>query len=302
MIKQKKEVWLLMIVIALFFGFFLINTGKENNRRIDEEKTTDKGLATNRDKKHIQEAESKIKEHMNKKNYEEVSKLISFLKNAESNNLTVYKATGWLYEEMQMYDRQISLYKDVIDNISDSDSDFFLGIAVAYMNMNKYEEAREYFKEAIKINPDDYSINMEYGYCLSNLNLFKEAHERLMKADSIEPEHPVTYQNMGQNYHRQNNLVMAEKMFKKAVSLSHDDASILYSMAIFYQNTGNEKLSVEYFKKAALIDGNFSENENKVSSYLNNKQKKTAEKDIKDHKDRQKKLKEAAAKHLKEKY
>ncbi|MFQ5823532.1 MAG: tetratricopeptide repeat protein [bacterium] len=69
-----------------------------------------------------------------------------------------------------------------------------------YIRTDKIEKAKEVFRTAIEVNPDNFNFRYNYGTILVEAKAYDEAIEQLKKAYEIDPESPDLNYNLGAAY------------------------------------------------------------------------------------------------------
>ncbi len=81
-------------------------------------------------------------------------------------------------------------------------------------------KAREVLEKAVKLNPNDAEVNMNYGYTLYLGSMFSSAIEHLKKALEIQPDYPEAHYNIALAYSRIGEYNLAREHWEKVVKLS----------------------------------------------------------------------------------
>ena len=107
-----------------------------------------------------------------------------------------------------------------VQNNKDSHARFLLGSLLYFEGKN--DRAISLWEDALKISPDDFSINRALGMAYySNERGIDKAEERLEKAISLNPNHKSTFQDLSEIYAREgqfeNQIVLLERAMKGTI-------------------------------------------------------------------------------------
>lgn len=111
----------------------------------------------------------------------------------------------------------------------------YLG-TIAYQN-RKYPQAEEYFREALKQNPDSYPPTVNLGAALLAQKKLEESLEYNRMAVEMQPDDALAFSQLGQNYYFLNETDKAESALKKAKILdpAHFSFPQLVLASIYYR-------------------------------------------------------------------
>ena len=105
-----------------------------------------------------------------------------------------------------------------------SKAHYFLGLL--YLSQNEWvatPQAREEFKEEVKVNPDDFFGNFFLGYIDNADKLYDDSDRYLKTAALDKPDWPEPYLYMGLNAFARRELPRAEELLRKAIQLTGND-------------------------------------------------------------------------------
>ena len=114
------------------------------------------------------------------------------------------------------------------------------------------KEAKAYFLDALKGNPDSTNAHLGLGMVFEKEDLPKKAIEEYEKNIKINAEDPKAYYRIGTLYARKLLDTKAEWYFKKTIELAPDFAPAHYDLCIFYLFLSKPDYlkAREYFNKA----------------------------------------------------
>ncbi len=103
---------------------------------------------------------------------------------------------------------------------------YFLGLL--YLSQNEWvatPQAREEFKDEVKVNPNDFFGNFFLGYIDNADKLYDDSDRYLKTAALDKPDWPEPFLYMGLNAFARRELPRAEEFLRKAIQLTGDDTS-----------------------------------------------------------------------------
>jgi len=115
---------------------------------------------------------------------------------------------------------------------------------------NRLEEAEEYLKEAIDLDPLFVDAMDHLGMVYRRQNRLPEAEEIYLKSIEINNTNKVPYQNLAIVYEMQNKLNDAYQLYKKILQLDENDPEGYYGIARLFLNVEEYQKAIPYFDKA----------------------------------------------------
>lgn len=119
-------------------------------------------------------------------------------------------------------------------------------------------EAVDYFRKAIKLEPDYYSAYNSLGVSLDMIGEKDEALECFRKAYQLQPENAVILGNLvsqiSDNDEPSEDIIRIIEKAKKRVVANISTSMALRNIGLAYKNTANNLKAMEYFKKALKVD------------------------------------------------
>lgn len=151
-----------------------------------------------------------------------------------------------------------SLWADTIRKAPD-DSRVYNEIGAAYIDQNKFDEAVEEFKAALKLHPDNPMSRHNLGFVYYKQGRFEEAIQEFKAALRLRPNYSLAHNNLGNVYFSQGRLEEALREYEKAVEIDTDNPSSYTNMGNVYSNTGNFDKAVSYYRMALELDPDFTD-------------------------------------------
>jgi arylsulfatase A-like enzyme/Tfp pilus assembly protein PilF len=132
------------------------------------------------------------------------------------------------------------------------------GLSRALMYQNKDEEAKQWARNALKYNPQNYRAWYELGFIESKSDQ-QAAIADYERAVAIQGNFAPLRRDLGLLYYQQQNYAEAAKHLAKAAELGMNDARLLNFMGISYSRTNRVPLAIQSYKRALEIDPHLAE-------------------------------------------
>ena len=148
-----------------------------------------------------------------------------------------------------------SVYKEGLMKCPDS-HELMNDYAVFLQNTKKdYAQAEEYYLKALKLDPDDATINQNYAGVLRHKKDYTQAEEYYLKALKLDPDN-ATFNSHYALFltHSKKDYAQAEKYHLKALELDPDDATINQNYAGVLRYKKDYTQAEEYYLKALKLD------------------------------------------------
>jgi tetratricopeptide (TPR) repeat protein len=173
-----------------------------------------------------------------------------------------------VYEKQKQYDRAESLLSDIVKTSpEDMDAKFYL--ANVYERQKKYDRAESLFKEIIKTNPKNAGALNYIGYMLADLGIrLEEAVQYVKDALVIDPENGAYLDSLGWAYFKLNDMEKAEKYLLQADQRVKDDPVIYDHLGDFYHKAGDYRKARDYWMQSIRI-GTEQEDIQKIRRKIN---------------------------------
>ncbi|MGD2141596.1 MAG: type IV pilus biogenesis/stability protein PilW [Burkholderiales bacterium] len=121
-------------------------------------------------------------------------------------------------------------------------------LGLIYLALGEMDDAERELKRAVRLNPDDPSVNNNYGMLLCTMGDAAEAMVYFEKAlsDPLYRTPEFAYVNAGVCLKNQGDDLRAEQFFRRALSVAPNQPKALYEMADLQYKSG-EYESAQYF-------------------------------------------------------
>jgi tetratricopeptide (TPR) repeat protein len=117
----------------------------------------------------------------------------------------------------------------------------------------KYDEAIEYYKKAIGINPDFAAAHANLGVTYMNKGRLKEALVTLQKALALDAQNAGAQYNLGLVYDKMGKLDEAILAYEQSIAINPRFARAYQNLGIAYFDKNLKPMAAECFYKAALL-------------------------------------------------
>lgn len=144
--------------------------------------------------------------------------------------------------------------------------DFFqaqMNLANTIKELNKLRESEEIYKKVLKLKPNYEKAYFNLGSLQQELGRFKEAEENLNKAIELKPDFFQAYMNLGSVLKNLYKFNEAENIYKKAIELRPNYEKAYNNLGIVQVDNVKLKEAEENFRKAINLNLNIKE------SYIN---------------------------------
>jgi tetratricopeptide (TPR) repeat protein len=144
-----------------------------------------------------------------------------------------------------------SMSKAISANPNSSEAFFCL----AYMEQEKenFNEAINFFEDALKIKPEDVGAINNLGNCYDRLGKSHDSVKIYSRAISIDPEYIAAYYNRGNAYSKIAEDKLALNDLNKAIDLDNTFYQAYYNRGSVYKRIGKSELAEKDFKKAKKL-------------------------------------------------
>ncbi len=164
---------------------------------------------------------------------------------------------GIAYEEMGLYQEAIESYNHAvngwaIDPVEYTDS--YISLGTLHYKLGSYDDAKEAFKEAIRINPDYYLSYLFLGFTYINLNLYDEAKDIFKETTRLNPNVPHVYYGIGLIYLFESLYEDAIIPLEQAISLDPTNAIYHHALGKVYITMGDKSSALDQYRILKELD------------------------------------------------
>lgn len=193
-------------------------------------------------------------------------KLTYFLKTAMLCLLLTHAMKS--YQRNKDWTNEYTLFMSGV-HVNDRNAKLFNNVGHALENEGNFEEALSYFKQAVKIQPDDIGAHINVGRTYNNLKMYTEAERAYLKAKSlfprikpgesyqarIAPNHLNVFINLANLIARnQTRLEEADFLYRQAISMRADYVQAYINRGDILMKLNRTAQAQEVYEKALLYD------------------------------------------------
>lgn len=131
----------------------------------------------------------------------------------------------------------------------------------------RYDEAIEYYKKALGINPDFADALANLGVTYMNKGNLDEALVSLKKSIALNSKNAGAHYNLGLVYDKKGNSAEAVGAYEKCIAINPNFARAYHNLGIAYFDKGLKTMAAECFYKAALLFDEQGETRSALNSY-----------------------------------
>jgi cytochrome c-type biogenesis protein CcmH/NrfG len=135
------------------------------------------------------------------------------------------------------------------------DAEAWYSLGLAYIHLNRHNEAVEAYRQAIRIDPNHAFAWNNLGVIYKNLNRFNDAIEAYRQAIRIDPENAAWY-NLGGAYKELNRFNDAIEAYRQAIRIDPENAAVWNNLGAVYVDLNRHNEAVEAYRQAIRIDPN----------------------------------------------
>jgi len=121
-------------------------------------------------------------------------------------------------EKLDMYEEAVEYYREAIKLKADF-PEAYMGLGLLLGKLDFNEDAIKFLERAVKLCPDDCEAHFRLGLCYDKEKKYKKAVSSFKKAIKIDPWHARAYKSMGFTYETMGKHDESVKCFKKALEL-----------------------------------------------------------------------------------
>lgn len=219
--------------------------------------------------------------------HDDAAHLLNIVEEMDPNNQEVYIQKATIFSKKKLHNEAIELLFKALE-FSDDPQEIWCLLAMEYMVLENYMDAKKYFKLSIDEDPDDFQVLYNLLFCLEFLNLNEEAIEILNNILENNPYNEIAWLESGKQYVQMDKneealnafdfAIISEDRFSGAyvekakllekigrineaiehyqIALQLDDptAYLLIRIAKCHQVLGNDQLAVQFYHKAIKED------------------------------------------------
>jgi len=167
--------------------------------------------------------------------------------------LTLPEVRAQFKIDIEKFKLHILLNKPLGKEVRPSDAQKYVGLSVAYMHLERYDDAVDALQKAIQGDSEKAEYYFRLGMVRIRQGLASEAIQALKEAIQKDPLHYEAYYNLGIIYVQQGCSQEAAEMFLKATHVRPEESQAYRDLGDAYFQLGEFQDAVEQFRKAILL-------------------------------------------------
>jgi len=152
---------------------------------------------------------------------------------------------GSSYIEIKKFHQAEELFKSILTHDKDARSCYSL--AFIYEEEGRYDEALNYYEEAIELEPDHFFLYYDCAFLYDYLQRYAEAKEYYQKALAIDPNHFWGNINLGAIFEQEGNDQVALALFLKAYEADSKQSMVAYNLGVVYSKLQENDKALLYY-------------------------------------------------------
>lgn len=222
--------------------------------------------------------------------YEEAIQLLDTIEEMEPSNQEIYIQKAAIFSKGKNHQTAIGFLFKGLEQADDPHEIWSL-LAMEYMVLENYTEAKKYFRLCIEEDPEDYQMLYNLLFCLDYLKANREALDVLNKVLETNPYNEIAWLESGKQYlildqkeealsafdfaiisedtftgayiekakllESMGRINQAIENYEIAARLEDPSAYLNIRIATCHQHLGNDQLSLQYFKKGINEDPSY---------------------------------------------
>ena len=160
---------------------------------------------------------------------------------------------GRAYADQDNFEEAVKWFKEAI-RLDPNNGSKYADLGWLYLHLKNYEEAEINLKKAIDLDPGDQHNYTGLGLAYKGLNNYKEAISAFKEGISLDPRNGLNYSALGSLYQEQNNYDEALRWYNEAVRVDPKNVEGYERIGRIYQYMRNYKEATKWFKEAIRVN------------------------------------------------
>jgi len=160
---------------------------------------------------------------------------------------------GVAYGELNRYNDADEAYRQAL-RINPEDAAAWYNLGVAYGELNRYNDAIEAYRQALRINPEDAAAWYNLGATYGELNRYDDAIKAYRQALRINPELAASWNNLGVAYGKLNRYNDAIEAYRQALRVNPELAAAWNDLGVAYGKLNRYDDAIEAYRQALRIN------------------------------------------------
>lgn len=202
----------------------------------------------------------KAKCHINLREYDKAVLVLEFLINVHPEKDIILCGLGYIYFNRMEFEKAKQYYEDAVKiNPFNIEAYFYQGRI--YCDLKDYCTALDFYNRAEllnkNINNSGFNVNLYRAILFNEMKDYVKALNDIKKAEDNEPGNYFVYYIHGMINLHCDNFEIALENFKKAVKLNPEDYNSFYEIGTLYKRNDDIDSAIEYYNKALDIESGY---------------------------------------------
>jgi tetratricopeptide (TPR) repeat protein len=172
---------------------------------------------------------------------------------SEPDNEDAWFSLGEAYYSLQRYTDAIEAYRQAL-RINPDDAGTWYNLGVAYGGLQRHSEAIEAYRQSLRIKPDDADTWCNLGAAYGGLQRYSDATEAFREALRIKPDYANAWCGLGFADHGLQRYSDAIEAYRQALRINPDLALAWYDLGNVYGSLQRYSDAIEAFRQALRIE------------------------------------------------
>ena len=182
------------------------------------------------------------------------------LANKSQNLDDLYVAAAAMIEG-QDFETAASIFEKYVSQRS-NDSKGFLGLGIAQLGQQHYEEGKKALERSLQIEPNQADAEYQLGVLADRKGDAAEALQHFERAVELQPQHAKALASLGEQYLQAGELAKADTALERSVSINPNDAKGQYNLALVLSKLGKSEEAKKHMERSRALT---AEDEQKAS-------------------------------------
>ena len=224
---------------------------------------------------------------------EEALQILDKAESLEPNSTELLIARGLIFSRQGLHDKALKLFQQALDQETDPQEDILVLIANELQASGEYEKAIDYYREVLRVDPEDDISLYNIAFCFEILDQYDEAVEFFEQQIESEPYSELSWYHLAlaqhgrmefrdalraidyailidehfdAAYHEKGNILedmgdygRAIDVYRELLEMDTFHASVYLRISMCFKQLGNLKAALIYAIKATHEEDNFEE-------------------------------------------
>ena len=151
-----------------------------------------------------------------------------------------------------------------MDQIKNLTVNEIFNFAVKNHQQNKLQEATDYYKQVLKIDPNYAAANNNLGIIFKELGEYQKAKDCYEKAIEINPNYLDAHYNLGLVFRELRENQKAKECYDKSIKINPNYVNAHYNLGVIFKELGKIEKAKDCFDKTIEINPNYAEAHNNL--------------------------------------